>query len=667
MAPLTINGNRVHLSSIPPPGPDEETDFILVETTHRLRPDEESQLQSLGVQGLRRDSDLVLLCRFSPPVAQLPGIEALPFVTHAVVYHSELVVNPEVWAVCSDSDSATAADNNNRCDKTGTQQAGGCGDASSTQAQAKATDNKAKSPIRLAIHTHLTPEGGEDIFKHIQEHVSPDAKLICYSERRAVVEMDRLDKAAVQSIARLDYVASINLYRAARPHSAFATRIIAPANLTWMRPGPGPVPYRFDGDGQTIAVIDSGLGDGLNFHPAFGTALAPRVLAVVNSIPPTPPNPEVFSDAVGHGTEVACCACGDYSVPLIPNSTRTMPIRSGRGATPAAIKKAQEDAAAKNLCRDVRGSAPRAKLVMIRAMESPKVYSVEPTVDMSLPSIQAYNPKIFNFSMSAETKITIGGKDALRLTPYRDVDAEGVDHAANQDNLERVIVYSAGNEGLWPTESDLDPTHVSWRQITTEPAAKNCITVGATCNDRMQRTMERSFGDPTTDLRGGFVDNKDVGNDQQTVDGWNHIAIKDDAGGLASFWRVRVSNELALLSSKGPTCEGRIKPDVVAPGSMILAVRSPKETTRPIARPSEDSYHSCKPPFDEFSFSNGTSLAAPMVAGIAANLRQALKEVRAENAPSGALIKAMIVNGAIDLGKHRDNIYIKFPHVHSMS
>ena len=94
-------------------------------------------------------------------------------------------------------------------------------------------------------------------------------------------------------------------------------------------------------------------------------------------------------------------------------------------------------------------------------------------------------------------------------------------------------------------------------------------------------------------------------------------------------------------SSRGPCADGRIKPDVVAPGVTIVSCRS---TMRP-GLPSSDA--------DEwYTPMTGTSMATPHVAGCAALVRQWLME-RPEFAgslPSGALVKAILTGGARDIG-----------------
>jgi hypothetical protein len=93
---------------------------------------------------------------------------------------------------------------------------------------------------------------------------------------------------------------------------------------------------------------------------------------------------------------------------------------------------------------------------------------------------------------------------------------------------------------------------------------------------------------------------------------------------------------MVAFSSRGPTKEGRIKPDVVAPGTSILSTLSRNA-------PMGSTFGTSTDPL--FFFDSGTSMATPLVAGCAAVLRETLVK-NGLAAPSAALIKALLINGA---------------------
>ncbi|MBK8798846.1 MAG: S8 family serine peptidase [Anaerolineales bacterium] len=98
-------------------------------------------------------------------------------------------------------------------------------------------------------------------------------------------------------------------------------------------------------------------------------------------------------------------------------------------------------------------------------------------------------------------------------------------------------------------------------------------------------------------------------------------------------------NSMASFSSRGPTADGRIKPEVVAPGTWVLSVRA--------AQAPDGSFWGN---FNQdYAFMGGTSMATPLAAGGAAIVREWLNKARGLATPSAALLKALIVNGATQL------------------
>ncbi|QLC49417.1 PGF-pre-PGF domain-containing protein [Methanolobus zinderi] len=149
------------------------------------------------------------------------------------------------------------------------------------------------------------------------------------------------------------------------------------------------------------------------------------------------------------------------------------------------------------------------------------------------------------------------------------------------EHPDMLIVFAAGNEG--PNSNT----------IGYPATAKNALTVGASENDRPEE--------------GHYSDNV---------------------------------NDVASFSSRGPTADGRIKPDVVAPGTFIASTRSSEATT--------DTIHG-KAINSNYLYLSGTSMSTPIVAGSAALIRQYYTDIDNVSNPSAALIKATLINGACDI------------------
>lgn len=158
-----------------------------------------------------------------------------------------------------------------------------------------------------------------------------------------------------------------------------------------------------------------------------------------------------------------------------------------------------------------------------------------------------------------------------------------------------VVIFSAGNSGLNGTNTISDPA-----------IAKNVITVGGTQND-LASLLE--VQDPTLLARAAA-----------------------DPG-------IFGTESLAPWSSRGPTPDGRIKPDIVAP-SWYVSAASPNTQDTCIV-----------------NASYGASIGAGLVASASAIIRQYFKNGWSDSGqgdpnqgvpqPSSALIKAVLVNSAV--------------------
>lgn len=91
---------------------------------------------------------------------------------------------------------------------------------------------------------------------------------------------------------------------------------------------------------------------------------------------------------------------------------------------------------------------------------------------------------------------------------------------------------------------------------------------------------------------------------------WRLIGIPADAEKALSVGATDMRGNLASFSSVGPSADGRVKPDVVAPGAWVFTA---------------DAYQY------RIAIGSGTSFAAPIMAGLVACLRQAFPDQPVDN------------------------------------
>jgi serine protease AprX len=216
--------------------------------------------------------------------------------------------------------------------------------------------------------------------------------------------------------------------------------------------------------------------------------------------------------------------------------------------------------------------------------------------------------------------------------------AQNVD-AFTSANPTFMVLFAAGNSGY---DTDLGT-------VGTPGTCKNCLTVGASQqSDFLFRSMH-----PYVD-GGSFCGS--ILNDTCCISPAGPRSCLDRCCEYTSVWNtsldccanppscvstgscslesgnIRSATNVADFSSRGPTSDGRMKPDLVAPGEDILSAATPYQDN-----PNSFTYTSpnhcvvpsktqARSPLDDFNKAlqvfTGTSMATPLVAGAVEKLRQ---------------------------------------------
>ncbi len=217
---------------------------------------------------------------------------------------------------------------------------------------------------------------------------------------------------------------------------------------------------------------------------------------------------------------------------------------------------------------------------------------------------------LFNDAYAAGVRVHTNSWGSARSVGVYDAMAQQVDQFM-WDHPDFLIMFAAGNSGVdMDKDGKIDPN-----SIGSPGTAKNILTVGASENLLS------------------------VGGIQKKV---SELRTAKDTWPAEPIWSSKISDNLdgvAMFSSRGPTTDGRIKPEIVAPGTNILSDRS----HNPTAETLWGAYN------DDYVYSGGTSMSTPLAAGAATVARQyIIKNFNIAN-PSAALVKATLMHTAHEM------------------
>ncbi|MGQ0604661.1 MAG: S8 family serine peptidase [Anaerolineales bacterium] len=341
------------------------------------------------------------------------------------------------------------------------------------------------------------------------------------------------------------------------------------------------------GAGQIVGVADSGLDTGSlgTLSPDFAGRLVATHALVAG---------QTWDDNFGHGTHVAGSIAGAG-------------VQSG--ANPSTH----------SYTNSFAGLAPEARLV-IQAFEvdtNGEIAGLPDDYAVLFGQAYADGARLHSDSWGGNTGPVTDTAAAFGGYPYG---TQRTDQFV-YENPDLTLVVAAGNSGKDGTPIEILPGFpicldgdgvVDPDSMLAPGTAKNVITVGA--SESLRST-------------GGIA-----------TSGWSALSFCFLADPIASDLTSNNANGMAAFSSRGPTDDGRVKPDIVAPGTNIISNRSHV----PGANTLWGEYDA------HYLYSGGTSMATPLTTGLATLAREWLNEKGFAN-PSAALVKALLLNTTRDI------------------
>ena len=249
----------------------------------------------------------------------------------------------------------------------------------------------------------------------------------------------------------------------------------------------------------------------------------------------------------------------------------------------------------------IRGAAPEARLYMQATEQYCLNYN-----DYYLTGIPSDYTTMFGPAYDNGSRVHTNSWGSSWAGAYTTGSMQADSSARTYQNM--TILFSAGNDGV---DGDSDG-EVDEDSLGAPATAKNVVTVAAGENDRPSISSEWGAW-------------------------WS---TRYTVAPILADKMANTSEGLAAFSSRGPTDDGRLKPDITAPGSYILSTKSRSTSSTGWGAYSGNS---------NYTFMGGTSMSCPLTAGAAALLTQHLIDNEGHTNPNSSLIKAIFAASARDM------------------
>jgi hypothetical protein len=431
-------------------------------------------------------------------------------------------------------------------------------DLSSAQLDVTKFQQEGKVPLQLKVFSDLTTE---DIAAKIE---AAGASVETDTGYSLVIYAD---ENQVLTLLRLAGVSALEPYIEAKIHNQRAGILIGANQVRNL----GKIDFlvNLDGEDEIVGVLDTGLDNGAipTAHPDFnvGHTNVSRVISIGN-----------------------INAAGITKADHEPHGTHVVGSIAGNGS-------AAETAATPSL---PRGIAPRARIIFHSVNLNPAPATPPPAA----AKFDRYL-KGFKEAYAAGARVQNNSWGNQNGNRYSRNNSEIVDAFAftHPDTL---VLFSAGND-----EDDLNGNGVFDMNTLGEYAvAKNILCIGACENETDQDGISKTYRAY-----------------------WNqylHKKFDAFANPPKLFSLSDSADDIALFSNRGRVIEpgapgkGRVRPDLVAPGTNVMSTRPPK--TNALATPftAGDPLLAKTAPSDFYFLDSGTSMATPIASGACLLVRQ---------------------------------------------